>query len=190
MTNSRQPQIADKLKFVRLKNAKRAAYGKSINAAKFHFAGPIVIIWLSVIMKQEIPFRIVVADPLAGVFMKVQKGKDAYLAPTATSSRTITFDFSLMVDLEGDIPNFLGPFSQGPKTSRFIYVNSGTYAGQGNTLWARRAKLSLMSISKEKVEAVLASTGARLETTIQGIGRDGGPVCASVKGVEWKVAGQ
>ena len=138
-------------------------------------------------MKYEIPFRITVTDPLAGVTMMVQKGKDELLAPSDKSAEKLVFDFDVTVDLTGDDPNFLGSFAQGPKHERFVYVNSGLRAGQQNTLWDRRAKLSLMSISKDKIELVVKSPGARLETTFNGVGRDGGPTCASVKGIVWTV---
>jgi hypothetical protein len=141
-------------------------------------------------MKYEIPFRIIVTDPPPGVDMKVQKGRAELLEPAAATKSLRMFEFSLRVDLDSGNPNFLGPFAQGPKDARFVYVNSGTYAGQAETCWSRRAKLSLMSISREQVETVLASAGSRLETAIHGTGRDGGPVCASVKGLEWRVAGK
>lgn len=137
-------------------------------------------------MKYEIPFTITVLEPLAGVAMLVQKGKNELLVPTRFGDDCIVFDLEITVDLTDDAPNFLGKFAQGPKDERFVYVNSGSYAGQAFTQWNRRAKLSLMSISMDTVESVIASPGSRLETTINGIGRDGGPVCASVKGVEWK----
>ncbi len=79
-------------------------------------------------MKCEIPFRIIVTNPLAGVTMMVQKGKVELLPPGEKSAEKLVFDFDLTVDLAGDSPNFLGKFAQGPKNERFIYVNSGTYA--------------------------------------------------------------
>jgi len=140
-------------------------------------------------MTHEIPVRIMIVGALPGVSMKVQKGKHDLVEPTSVLDDWLSFDFDIRVDLSSSVPNFLPPFGQGPKDSRFVYVNSGTYSGQKGTLWARRAKLSLMSISKEQVESVLASSGKRLEVVINGVGRDGGPVCASVKGIEWKIAG-
>lgn len=141
-------------------------------------------------MKYEIPFRIVVTNPLQGVSMQVQRGKDELLAPAASSNSAITFEFGLTVDRaesNGSL-NFLGKYAQGPKDARFVYVNSGTYAGQHLTCWARRAKLSLMSVTEEQIRTVLAGTGLVIETTMPGVGRDGGPTCATVKGIEWKVA--
>lgn len=138
-------------------------------------------------MKIEVPFRIVVKDPLPGVTMQVQRGKDELLPPSNTTKNSLTFDFDISVDLSGDAPNFLGKYTQGPKDARFVYVNSGTYSGQHGSCWGRRAKLSLMSISKGQVEAAAASPKARIEATFSGTGSDGGPTCASVKGLEWKV---
>lgn len=139
-------------------------------------------------MKHEVKFRITVVNRPPGVTMKVQKGKNELLEPTQSDESKLVFDFDLQVDLTAGEPNFLGKFAQGPKDARFVYVNSGSYAGQNGTFWSRRAKLSLMSISKEEVESVVAKPGSRFETTLDGTGRDGGPVCASVKGLEWRIA--
>lgn len=139
-------------------------------------------------MKHEIPFRIVVSKPLPGVTMLVQRGRDELLSPSKASATELVFDFEIMVDMNGDALNFLGKYTQGPKDARFVYVNSGRQAGQEGTCWDRRAKLSLMSIMKEQIEAVLKDKDARIETTMNGIGRDGGPTCASVKGLVWTVA--
>lgn len=138
-------------------------------------------------MKRDIPVRIIVSGPLAGVFMKVQRGRSGLLEPIAQTPDSLTFEFEIRVDLTGDFPNFLGEFAQGPKDARFVYVNSGSCAGQYGTQWSRRAKLSLMSVTRQQVERILDKPGSFLETTMPGVGRDGGPTCASVKGLVWKV---
>src|SRR5438552_8382006 len=119
-------------------------------------------------MKTEVPIRIRVLKTLTAVTMKVQRGKDELLPPAGVLKDSIVFGFDITVDLSATTPNFLGPYAQGPKDARFIYVNSGTYAGQEDSCWARRAKLSLMSITKEQVEEILARPGARLETSFNG----------------------
>jgi hypothetical protein len=129
----------------------------------------------------QILIRVVVAEPLEGVSMQIQKGPDELLAPTTKTKKELTFDFDMRVNLDAGTPNFLGEFAQGPKVARFIYLNSGTYAGQGESRWGRRAKISLISVTAEQVNQVLSSPGSRLEITIQGRGTDGGPICASVK---------
>jgi len=137
-------------------------------------------------MKHEIGVRIRVLRPLKGVAMRVQRGKNELLSPAEESESELVFEFPISVDISAGHPNFLGAYAQGPKDARFIYVNSGTYAGQHITCWSRRAKLSLMTVTREQVEQVLAD-GGRLEVSFAGTGGDGGPTCASVKGIEWKV---
>jgi hypothetical protein len=44
-----------------------------------------------------------------------------------------------------------------------------------------------MAVTREQVAEVLSDPGKVLATRFAGIGRDGGPTCASVKGIEWKV---
>ena len=139
-------------------------------------------------MKYEIPVRIVVTRPLREVTMQVQRGKDELLSPTTVSDSAIAFEFEVDVDTGNGLLNFLGKYTQGPKDARFIYVNSGTYAGEKASCWSRRAKLSLMSITEKQVREVLEKPGLLLETTMPGTGGDGGPTCATVKGIEWKVA--
>ena len=138
-------------------------------------------------MKQEIPLHINVLRPLKGVTMKVQRGRDELLLPAKDTAEALVFAFDISVDLTTSAPNFLGKYAQGPKDQRFIYVNSGSYARQHGTCWDRRAKISLMSITREQIDTVLAKPGSFLATEFDGVGRDGGPTCASVKGVEWKV---
>ena len=138
-------------------------------------------------MKHQISVRIIVLRPLAGVAMLVQRGKDELLPPSTKSAERLIFDFELTVDMTETRPNFLGKYAQGPKDARFVYVNSGTYADQ-HSIWGRRAKISLMNITGEQVQTVVTKAGTILQTEFEGVGRDGGPTCASVKGIEWKVA--
>lgn len=119
--------------------------------------------------------------------MQVQRGKNELLPPATVSGESITFEFPVTVELRDTGLNFLGKYAQCPKDSRFVYVNSGSYAGQNGTRWNRRAKLSLMSITQEQVEKVLVDPGNYIEVTMPGVGKDGGPSCASIKGLVWKV---
>lgn len=138
-------------------------------------------------MRYDIAFRINVTKPFDGVAMRVQRGRDELLEPVKFSADALVFDLEITADISGVSPNFLGKYAQGPKTARFIYVNSGRYAGQHGTCWDRRAKLSLMDITKAQIEQILEKPGSRIETTIDGIGRDGGPTCANVKYIVWEV---
>lgn len=138
-------------------------------------------------MRHEIQFRIIVERPLPGVSMQVQRGKNELLPPVSMSGESITFEFPVTVELRDTGLNFLGKYAQGPKDSRFVYVNSGSYAGQNGTRWNRRAKLSLMSITQEQIEESLRDPGNFIEAAMPGVGKDGGPSCASIKGLVWKV---
>lgn len=138
-------------------------------------------------MKQSIPIRIKVLRPLKGVSMKVQKGRDELVPPVSASDEQLTYEFLIDAEVQDGSPNFLGKFAQGPRDARFIYVNSGSYAGQWGTLWNRRAKISLMPITSEQVNSVLVDDRLCIETEFEGVGRDGGPTCASVKDIVWKV---
>lgn len=138
-------------------------------------------------MKHEIPIRIRVNQPPPGIATRVQRGKDELLPASKVENGSLTFDFSITVDMTESIPNFLGKYTQGPKDQRFVYVNSGTYAGQVFSHCGRRAKISLMTITRKQIESVMNGEGC-LFTEYNGTGRDGGPTCASVKGIEWTVA--
>jgi hypothetical protein len=60
--------------------------------------------------------------------MMVQKGRDELLPAAKVNKKTLIFDLALTVDISTGTPNFLGKFAQGPRSARFIYLNSGTYA--------------------------------------------------------------
>jgi hypothetical protein len=128
-----------------------------------------------------VPLRITVLDPPAGVVFAIQKGKEV-VTPMLADDRDLSFDFSVRVRERDDgAPNFLGPFVQGPPTTRFVYVNSGTSAGQSDSCWRRRGKVGLIGISWELITNVTSKPGKVLEVQITGKARDGGPVCATVK---------
>jgi hypothetical protein len=137
--------------------------------------------------KGEIRLRISVVDPPPGITFAVQRGRRELLAPSSTtsstSSRVISFDFVVRVDgfTRAGNPRFLGDYTQGPADERFIYVNSGTLAGQTESRFTRRAKIPLRGITQELIDQVLSSPNVRLEARFQGTGRDGGPACASTR---------
>lgn len=131
----------------------------------------------------EIPLRIIVDHPIPGVVLRLQRGKDALDPPTADSPTRTTFDFTVRLgkpQADGR-PNFMGPHTQGPPATRFIYINAGRQAGQMGTVWDRRAKIPLGGITQEQIREVLASPGKRLAVSFPGRGSDGGPTCATVK---------
>ena len=129
-----------------------------------------------------LPLRITFIDPPAGVLFAIQKGKSELVTPLLANGTDLSFDFSVRVqERSDDKPNFLGPFVQGPPASRFVYINSGSMAGQPGSCWTRRAKIGLTDISWELIKNATNKPGRVLEVKVYGKGRDGGPVCATVK---------
>jgi hypothetical protein len=91
-------------------------------------------------MKSELPIRLVLVDPPAGVAFGIQRGAGREyetLFVQQRASGNLCFDFSLTVtdDRKDGLPNFQGPFAQGPPANRFIYIDVGTLAGQKETHW-------------------------------------------------------
>lgn len=136
-----------------------------------------------------VQLRVIVVSPPKGVAFAVQRGRADLLPATSKTADTIQFDLSLRVAgvLADGSPNYLGEFAQGTPTDRFVYLNSGTLAGDHGAGWTRRAKLKLGSIPREIAEAAIAHPSRIIEARVQGTMADGGPICASVKphAVSW-----
>ena len=140
----------------------------------------------------HLELRIVVLQPPPDVLFAVQEGQSALLPPTTVAQNHVAFRFGVRVGPRdpGREPNLLGSFAQGPRGGRFVYVNSGKRAGQPDSCWDRRAKVPLGAITWSLIESARARPDGVLEARISGTGRDGGPVCASVKPVNWEVKGE
>ncbi len=134
-------------------------------------------------MIRSLPLRISLIKPPPGVLLCLQQGKDDLVPPTSDSGEKVSFDFTVNIannQADGP-PNFRGPFVQGPTGSRFIYINSGTYAGHSDSCWSRRAKVPLSSITWELIDGALSKSSVLLEARIAGTAKDGGPACATVR---------
>jgi hypothetical protein len=136
--------------------------------------------------------RLVVVSPPKGVAFAVQRGRADLLFSTIERPGFIQFDLALRVAgvLADGSPNYGGEFAQGTAADRFVYLNSGTLAGQAESCWTRRAKLKLGSIPIEIAEAAVGKPGSVVEARVLGTMPDGGPICASVKAdaVTWELA--
>ena len=141
----------------------------------------------------EVPLRITLVAPPSGVTFCLQRGRDELIDARRSTGADLSFDFTVRVrPASGKDPMvFLGPFTQGPPATRFVYVNSGTMAGESAsaTAWTRRAKIPLAGITASMVEMALAKRGYRIEARIQGTAGDGGPACATCRplGDGWSV---
>jgi hypothetical protein len=146
-------------------------------------------------MEFELPLRVVLVDPPAGIDYGIQHGSGSNYDTLFVQQKKrgdVSFDFCIGVaDSKKDgSPNFVGPIVQGPPGGRFIYVDVGTYAGQKNTPWSRRMKIALGEITWALIKKTQRKHGQRLIARIQGTGKDGGPACATVPLIDGWVVGQ
>lgn len=124
-----------------------------------------------------------VLAPPAGVVFAVQRGRAELLPPYVADAEFL--GFAITMPLGPTLPdgsfNFRGPYAQGTPADRFIYVNSGTLAGQLTSCWERRAKVKLAQIPPGLIESAVGDPDCAIEARILGTAGDGGPVCASVQ---------
>jgi hypothetical protein len=142
-------------------------------------------------MERNLPLRITLVQPPRDVVFCLQSGKTEIVSPVRSVGDDLSFDFSVRVGQRPDgQPNVLGSFAQGPPVGRFVYVNSGTSAGEADSIWTRRAKIPLAGITWLLIEEALAASDGILEARIAGTGKDGGPACATVPLHDggWKIA--
>ena len=138
----------------------------------------------------ELPLRVVLIEPPPGARFCLQRGKTEHVQHKVATSGEMAFDFTVraLTGSRSGPVRFLGPYTQGPPAARFVYICSGTLADQPESIWTRRIKLPLSSITTTQVEQILRGEGSRLEARIAGRARDGGPACATVPllGGGWK----
>jgi len=92
-----------------------------------------------------------------------------------------------VVDKDGGI-DFRGPFVQGKRGNRFLYLSWGTVDSEGRFEMFRRAKLMLGAIAGEIISAA-GDPGSRLVGRLNLTGGDGGPLCAAVRPpfISWSI---
>lgn len=126
---------------------------------------------------ETVALRVVVVGPPPGVVFSVQGKIGEHFGTVRSKHEDLVFDVVVRA-VAGDPPRFLGPVAQGPPAQRFLYVCSGTCAGDATSPWTRRAKIPFATITSELVRRALR--GGRLVARIAGRAKDGGPACATV----------
>lgn len=125
----------------------------------------------------EIRLRVILRKPTAGVDFGLQKGrggKHEVVQKQRSTGKDLKFEFEVGVKTDNSgAPDFSGPYVQGARGDRYLYIDIGTCAGQENTCWSRRLKIPLNRITSD-----LINSGSTLIADIPGSGRDGGPSCA------------
>jgi Family of unknown function (DUF5990) len=138
-------------------------------------------------MTVNIKVKIRLQQPVTGVMYGLQKG-------TGTNYQTIQqqlaadadLNFEMEIGIRGDplkdaVPSFSGLFVHGPKSAQFIYLDIGASAGQPGSVWRRRLKIPLVSISWEMITKLTGDDLSYLFTDVPGKAKDGTPNCATVK---------
>ena len=143
--------------------------------------------------QMDLTLRIILENPVAGVDHGLQVGKGADSRTIQTQRADggdLRFEARVTVKQGADgSPNFLGPFTQGPPSARFIYIDIGQSAGQVESPWLRRLKVPLSAISWALIEEITADPGLVPEARLPGTAKDGGPSCATVRPpLGWKTA--
>jgi hypothetical protein len=131
--------------------------------------------------KLELPLRITLVAPPPGVLYCLQRGRDECVDPVRSDGGDVTFELTIQVKPGDDAPDFRGPFVQGPKGDRFIYVRIGTLAGDADSCWTRRLKIPLAGIPGSLIEDAQSPPGAVLSTRVAGKAPNGKPACASAR---------
>jgi hypothetical protein len=119
--------------------------------------------------------RFVIETPVPGVAYSLQDKASKPVDVKMSTGAKIVFDFPIRV---GDGPKFYGELvrSEGP-TRRFVYVATGQQAGQKGSCWSRRMKIDIHTIPETLIAK--AKAGKVLQATINGMGSDGTPACAT-----------
>jgi hypothetical protein len=105
-------------------------------------------------------------------------------------AKSVSWAFEVDVrDLPEGGVDFHGPYVQGRRGDRFVYLSWGTVDGEGNFTMFRRAKLMLPAVDPAVIAAARRA-GARLVGRLGLTGGDGGPRCAAVRppGIDWSAA--
>jgi len=125
--------------------------------------------------------RVVIERPPLHVQWALQLGKAEHTEPSAVESESVTFELTVRaISTAAGTFDFRGDYVYGPRGARFVYLCSGSHAGDLTSCWNRRAKVSLMTLTVDHITAVAAAPDLIFEGRILGTARDGGPACASI----------
>lgn len=126
-----------------------------------------------------INFRIIIDQPVVGVFHSLQAKDDLPLDPKCSrDGEPLIFDFPVRV---GPGPKFFGDQvrREGPER-RFVYIRVGQMAGDPSSPWSRRIKVDIHEIDQKLLDRAAGSDGV-VEMVIIGTATDGTPTCATAR---------
>lgn len=130
--------------------------------------------------RTTVPLRVIVERPPRGVRWALQRSRgnlDDLVPPVQVDAGRVVLEVEVLAQDVSGRARFSGPAVQGPTGGRFLYVSTGSYAGDGSDS-GRRAKVGLEGLAWSTIEAL--APGQHLEVRIAGTAPDGGAACATV----------
>ena len=142
--------------------------------------------------KRSVLARVRVVGPVPGCAYALQHRDGSIDHVQVAADDELAFTASITLKLrDDDTFDPTGNHVSGLRGRRFLYVCSGTLAGQAGSPWTRRAKVSLDGLA-EAVPLSVDLMPPLIEVVIAGRVPDGGPPCGGVVPVApWRLyAGQ
>jgi hypothetical protein len=136
---------------------------------------------------QEITIRLTIEDPVPGVVYSLQDAASTPVGAVTAGDGALSFDVPVRVAEGPKGARFLGGFvrREGPER-RFVYIAIGQQAGDAGSHWNRRVKVDVHTLAPQLLAEALA--GRVIEARLPGRDRrDGGPACATVRPLSWRV---
>ena len=123
-----------------------------------------------------------------GIHVGVQKGSEVVGLVTGDAADAVfDIDLEVVADTEG-VPDFRGPYVQGRRGERFVYLSWGEVDDEGTFAMFRRLKLHLAPLIEQSTpERVLAAK--RIQAVLELTDTRGRPLAASVRPpwVTWRI---
>jgi hypothetical protein len=123
-----------------------------------------------------------------GVHVGVQRRPGEVVGLVSGDADEAVFDLAMDVVRDDQGIDFRGPFVQGRRGERFLYLSWGEVGPGGGFEMFRRAKLHLAPLAEPETAGSLGP-GTRVEASLELTDARGGPVCAAVRPprIHWRV---
>ena len=103
-----------------------------------------------------------------------------------SEGKDLVFEFEAGIKVNKEnISTFKGPFIQGPSDNKFVYMDTGTCAGQQDSTWSRRLKIPIANIAWNRIRQLSPALQYILETKVPGTIKDGRSGCGTAKFSGW-----
>jgi hypothetical protein len=117
-----------------------------------------------------------------------REAREQVLDPVPGDASAAVFTFPIDLVTDNGQADFRGPFVQGKRGERFIYLSWGELLPDGQFRMFRRAKLLLAPVTQLGI-AEQREPDTIIEATVNLTGKRGGPVCALLRppDISWQL---